>query len=139
LLQYNVVTRFQSAPATVLLLVLGGGCGLVGRSAVDSLGGDGRLWQRLWVAYVGGAALTTWCARGVRVALDRAGPPGRIVFHLALAAALPFLVGAFPFEDVFAAFALEAKQRAAVMVSMAAEGAESAAEIIGFGFIYAGN
>ena len=49
------------------------------------------------------------------MALDRVGPAGRIVFHLALAAALPFLVGAFPFEDVFSAFALEAKQRAAVM------------------------
>jgi hypothetical protein len=34
-----VVTRFQSAPATVLLLVLGGGCGFVGSSAVDSLVG----------------------------------------------------------------------------------------------------
>ena len=63
LLQYNVVTNYQSAPAFVLLVVLGGGCGQLGRSAVDSLGGDGDLWLRMWAGT---------CAR------RRRAPGGRI-------------------------------------------------------------
>ena len=111
LLQYSVVTRFQSAPATVLLVVLGGGCGVVGRSAVNSLGGDGQLWQQLWCTYVATAAAATWRAAWVSGMLSRMGPLGRMAFHITLGAAVPFAVGAAPFEDVFAAIAREAGQR----------------------------
>ena len=112
LLQYNVVTRFQSAPATVLLVVLGGGCGFVGQSAVDSLGGDGKLWLSLWYAYVSVAAVSTWRATWMCRLLSKVGPVGRVAFHVVLGGVAPFAVGAFPFEDVFAAFAKEAGERA---------------------------
>ena len=58
----------------MLLVVLGGGCGFVGRNAVDSLGGDGKLWLNLWYAYVGIAAMSTWRASWVCGALSAAGP-----------------------------------------------------------------
>ena len=51
------------------------------------------------------AALTTWRASWVQGALDKVGPLGRLAFHIALGGLIPFAVGAFPFEDVFAAFA----------------------------------
>ena len=56
LLQYNVVTNYQSA--RLCCWVLGGGCGQLGRSAVDSLGGTG---------ICGCACGAGTCARGVHV------------------------------------------------------------------------
>ena len=136
LLQYNVVTRFQSAPATVLLMVLGGGCGIVGKSAVESLGGDGQLWLSLWFAYVATAAVTTWRAAWVCKFLSKVGPFGRVAFHVALAGVMPFAVGAIPFEDVFVAFAKGAAERLTNAAMIAKEGAADVMDIIGFGFIY---
>ena len=136
LLQHNVVTRFQAAPATVALVVLGAGCGYVGRNAVDSLGGDGGLWLRLWRAYVASAAAATWRAANVRRALARVGPAGRVAFHVALGGLFPFAVGALPFEDVFSALYLEASKNALVWGGAAWDRATEAAEIIGFGFVY---
>ena len=136
LLQHNVVTRFQAAPATVMLVVLGAGCGYVGRNAVDSLGGDGELWLRLWRAYVASAAAATWRAANVRRALARVGPAGRAAFHVALGGVFPFAVGALPFEDVFSALYLEASKNALVWGGAAWDRATEAAEIIGFGFVY---
>ena len=90
LLQYNVVTNYQSAPAFVLLVVLGGGCGQLGRSAVDSLGGDGDLWLRMWGGYMCAAAACTWRADFVTAACRKIGPVGRLVFYGAFGALAPF-------------------------------------------------
>ncbi|KAL9241484.1 hypothetical protein vseg_015594 [Gypsophila vaccaria] len=40
----------QGMPVTLLLLVLGGLCGLVGKICVDTLGGDGYTWLIFWEA-----------------------------------------------------------------------------------------
>ena len=132
LTQYNVVTQFQAAPATVLLLVLGVGCGVVGRNAVEALGGDGERWLALWRWYIFVAAFCAWRAEWIGRRLDRAGPVVRTAFHVALGGVLPFCVGAAPFEDVFAQVALEAGRRA----QLAAGAVSDAAEIIGFGFFF---
>ena len=136
LLQYNVVTRFQAAPATVLLALLGFGCGHLGRTAVDALGGDGALWLKLWRSYVGFVAVCTWRARWVRGALDAAGPAGRAGFFFAVAAAAPFCVGAAPFEDVFAKLWVDAMGAAEHYGGGAWDRLVEAAEIIGFGFVF---
>ena len=112
LLQYNVVTNYQSAPAFVLLVVLGGGCGQLGRSAVDSLGGDGDLWLRMWGGYMCAAAACTWRADFVTLVCGKIGPVGRLVFYAAFGALAPFCVGAAPFEDTFGAFAESLADRA---------------------------
>ena len=109
LLQYNVVTKFQTAPATVLLLLLGVGCGQIGRAGVDALGGDGDKWLRLWRLYVLCVALCTWRAKMLRSVFDTCGPLGRAGFFALVAVAAPFTVGAAPFEDVFAKIWVDVK------------------------------
>ena len=110
LLRYNVVTSFQSAPATVLLLVLGGGVGVVGKNAVSSLGGDGETWVRLWHGYCVLAAMSHWGASHVAGLMKRLGSVGSVAFHVALGGVIPFVVGAAPFDDVFAGIAREAME-----------------------------
>ena len=136
LLQYNVVTNYQSAPAFVLLVVLGGGCGQLGRSAVDSLGGDGDLWLRMWGGYMCAAAACTWRADFVTLVCGKIGPVGRLVFYAAFGALAPFCVGAAPFEDTFGAFAESLADRAMFLGETAARAVEDAGEIIGFGFLW---
>ena len=136
LLQYNVVTRFQAAPATILLALLGFGCGHLGKNAVDALGGDGAVWLKLWRSYVGFVAVCTWRARWVRAAMDAAGPAGRAGFFFAVAAAAPFYVGAAPFEDVFAKIWVDAMDAAERYGGGAKDRLVEAAEIIGFGFVF---
>ena len=99
LLQYNVVTKFQTAPATVLLLLLGVGCGQIGRAGVDALGGDGDKWLRLWRLYVLCVALCTWRAKMLRSVFDTCGPLGRAGFFALVAVAAPFTVGAAPMSS----------------------------------------
>ena len=136
LLQYNVVTNYQSAPAFVLLVVLGGGCGQLGRSAVDSLGGDGDLWLRMWGGYMCVAAACTWRADFVTSACRKIGPVGRLVFYGAFGALAPFCVGAAPFEDTFGAFAESLIDRAMFWGETVARAVEDAGDIIGFGFLW---
>ena len=136
LLQYNVVTDYQSAPAFVLLVVLGGGCGQLGRSAVDSLGGDGDLWLRMWGGYMCAAAACTWRADFVTLVCGKIGPVGRLVFYATFSALAPFCVGAAPFEDTFGAFAESLADRAMFLGETAARAVEDAGEIIGFGFLW---
>mmetsp|Transcript_11090 Transcript_11090/g.46264 ORF Transcript_11090/g.46264 Transcript_11090/m.46264 type:complete len:463 (-) Transcript_11090:1421-2809(-) len=136
LLQYNVVTNYQSAPAFVLLAVLGGGCGQLGRSAVDSLGGDGDLWLRMWGGYMCAAAACTWRADFVTLVCGKIGPVGRLVFYAAFGALAPFCVGAAPFEDTFGALAESLAARAVFWGETLARAVEDAGEIIGFGFLW---
>ena len=136
LLQYNVVTRFQAAPATVLLALLGFGCGHLGRTAVDALGGDGAVWLRLWRSYLGFVAVCTWQARWVRAALNASGPAGRAGFFFAVAVAAPFCVGAAPFEDVFAKLWVDLMGAVEHYGGEAKDKIVEAAEIIGFGFVF---
>ena len=136
LLQYNVVTNYQSAPAFVLLAVLGGGCGQLGRSAVDSLGGDGDLWLRMWGGYMCVAAACTWRADFVTAACMKMGPVGRLAFYGAFGALAPFCVGAAPFEDTFGAFAESLADRAMFWGETVARAVEDAGDIIGFGFLW---
>ena len=136
LLQYNVVTRFQAAPATVLLALLGFGCGHLGKNAVDALGGDGAVWLKLWRLYVGFVATCTWRARWVRAAMDAAPVAGRAGFFFAVAVAAPFYVGAAPFEDVFAKIWVDATDAAERYGGGAKDRLVEAAEIIGFGFVF---
>jgi len=136
LLQYNVVTNYQSAPAFVLLVVLGGGCGQLGRNAVDSLGGDGDLWLRMWGGYILLATMSTWRADAVSRACVKMGPVGRLFFFGAFGAAVPFAVGAAPFEDTFGAFAEQLVDRAVFWGEAAVRATEDAADIIGFGFLW---
>mgnify|MGYP000025107953 FL=1 len=132
LLQYNVVNKFQTAPATVLLLLLGVGCGHVGRSAVDALGGDGDVWLRLWRTYVLFVATCTWRANFLRRCLDACGPLGRFGFFGVVALVFPFTVGAAPFEDVFAKIWIDIGAGAETVKDRVVE----AAEVIGFGFVF---
>jgi hypothetical protein len=134
LLQYNVVTRFQTAPATVSLVALGAGCGNVGRTAVDALGGNGTTWLRLWRSYIAFVALCTWQAKWLRVALDASGPMGRAGFFIAVALAWPFAIGAAPFEDVFANLSSHFTSHVQHCFGAVRETFVEAAERVGFGF-----
>ena len=136
LLQYNVVTRFQAAPATVLLALLGFGCGHLGRTAVDALGGDGSVWLRLWRSYLLFVAVCTWQTKWVTAALNASGPAGRFGFFFAVAVAAPFCVGAAPFEDVFAKLWVDLMGFVEHYGGEAKDKIVEAAEIIGFGFVF---
>ena len=103
---------------------------------MDSLGGDGDLWLRMWCGYMCAAAACTWRADFVTAACGKIGPVGRLVFYAAFGALAPFCVGAAPFEDTFGAFAESLADRAMFLGETAARAVEDAGEIIGFGFLW---
>ncbi|KAI5068246.1 hypothetical protein GOP47_0016591 [Adiantum capillus-veneris] len=85
LLRRSVTNSSQAMPATILIIVLGGVCGFIGKVSVDSLGGSGARW------------LLHGSPSGVK---SKIGPPfwlRRLAFHSTLVLFLPILAGLLPF------------------------------------------
>ena len=110
-LQRNVLRRYQSAPVAVLLLVLGGGCGVFGQNAIDSMGGNGSLWFYLWVTFCAAHAglvvfaepLLDALSGPVDLASKAAHRPsaGQLALRAALGVALPAAIGWVPCQTQF--------------------------------------
>jgi hypothetical protein len=90
----------------------------------------------MWGGYILLATMSTWRADAVSRACVKMGPVGRLFFFGAFGAAVPFAVGAAPFEDTFGAFAEQLVDRAVFWGEAAVRATEDAADIIGFGFLW---
>lgn len=108
LLRRSVTNSSQAMPATILIIVLGGVCGFVGKVSVDSLGGSGTRWWVVWGMFCLLHALINCFTPTVYRLLhgsstrpkSRFGPPfwiRRLAFHSTLVLVLPLLAGLLPF------------------------------------------
>ncbi|CAM6008162.1 unnamed protein product [Sphagnum balticum] len=112
LLRKSVTSSSQAMPATILLIILGGLCGVAGKFAVDSMGGSGYHWLLVWESLCVIHASTTcftpylyWLLNGApQHTLDKqqqyylVNPWVRhLLFHGCLVLVLPAMAGLLPF------------------------------------------
>ncbi|CAM6068633.1 unnamed protein product, partial [Sphagnum tenellum] len=112
LLRKSVTSSSQAMPATILLIILGGLCGVAGKFAVDSMGGSGYHWLLVWESLCVIHASTTcftpylyWLLNGApQHTLDKRrqyyllNPWVRgLLFHGCLVLVLPAMAGLLPF------------------------------------------
>lgn len=111
LLRRSVTSSSQAMPATILIIVLGGICGFIGKVSVDSLGGSGNQWWVVWGAFCFLHAIincftpSVWrllhlSPTGVKA---RFGLPfwiRQLAFHITLVLVLPVLAGLLPFGSL---------------------------------------
>eukprot|EP00250_Pteridium_aquilinum_P014415 c21973_g2_i1 orf=522-3224(-) len=112
LLRRSVTNSSQAMPATILIIVLGGICGFVGKVSVDSLGGCGNRWWVVWGAFCLLHALINCLTPSFYKLLHgsptsckaRFGLPfwiRRLAFHFTLVLGLPVLAGLLPFGSLY--------------------------------------
>ncbi|MCO5553416.1 hypothetical protein L7F22_006937 [Adiantum nelumboides] len=108
LLRRSVTNSSQAMPATILIIVLGGLCGFIGKVSVDSLGGSGNRWWIVWGTFCLLHALVNCFTPSIYRLLHgsptrpkfKLGPPfwlRRLAFHSTLVLFLPVLAGLLPF------------------------------------------
>lgn len=112
LLRKSVTSSSQAMPATILLIILGGLCGVAGKFAVDSMGGSGYHWLIVWESLCVIHASTTcftpylyWLLNGApQHTLDKQRQyyllnpwVRRLLFHGCLVLVLPAMAGLLPF------------------------------------------
>lgn len=116
LLRKSVSSSSQAMPATILIVVLGGICGVAGKFAVDSLGGSGYHWLLVWetfcLVHTSAACFTSTLYRFLNGAPLSATSRShqqpyyvkpwlrRLCFHVVIVLVLPTLAGLFPFARV---------------------------------------
>lgn len=116
LLRKSVTSNSQAMPATILIVVLGGICGVAGKFAVDSMGGSGYHWLVLWetfcLVHTSATCLTATLYQilnGVPASATGKSqrPPylmrpwwRRFWFHVITVLVLPILAGLLPFAHV---------------------------------------
>lgn len=126
LLRKSVSSNSQAMPATILIIILGGLCGIAGKFAVDSMGGSGRHWLLMWelfcVIHTAATCFTPflyWVLNGtppstITSAVAATGKGQRrkfhlvtipswlrrLVFHICMVLVLPVLAGLLPFATV---------------------------------------
>ena len=126
LLRKSVSSKSQAMPATILIIILGGLCGIAGKVAVDSMGGSGHHWLLTWelfcVIHTAATCFTPflyWVLNGtppstissVAAATGKGQrrklhlvtmPPWlrRLVFHMCMVLVLPVLAGLLPFATI---------------------------------------
>lgn len=116
LLRKSVTGNSQAMPATILIVVMGGICGLAGKFAVDSMGGSGFHWLLLWETFCLVHATAT-CFTSTLYRVLYGLPPSatgkrhrqpylmrpwwrRFWFHVTTVLVLPILTGLLPFARV---------------------------------------
>ena len=127
LLRKSVTSSSQAMPATILIIILGGLCGIAGKVAVDSMGGSGRHWLLTWEIFCSIHTAATcfapflyWVLNGTPPSIissssSAAGGKGqrrkfhlvtippwlrRSMFHICMVLVLPVLAGLLPFATV---------------------------------------
>lgn len=111
LLRRSVTSSSQAMPATILIIVLGGICGFIGKVSVDSLGGSGNQWWVVWGAFCFLHAIINCFTPSVWRLLHlsptsvkaRFGLPfwiRQLAFHITLVLVLPVLAGLLPFGSL---------------------------------------
>lgn len=115
LLRKSVTSSSQAMPATILIIVLGGLCGIAGKFAVDSMGGSGFHWLLIWEAlcliHASATCFTSfvyWLLNGSPQSTSRkrrfhcfVSPwLRRLLFHITVVLILPAMAGLLPFAPV---------------------------------------
>ncbi|KAH7278566.1 hypothetical protein KP509_38G046900 [Ceratopteris richardii] len=110
LIRRSIMNSSQAMPATILIVVLGGICGFVGKISIDSLGGSGITWWLIWGTFCFLHALTNCFTPSIYRFLhgshtgrkSRFGLPfwmRRLAFHSLIVLFLPLLAGLLPFGN----------------------------------------
>eukprot|EP01018_Ginkgo_biloba_P038938 Gb_37504 [translate_table: standard] len=113
LLRHTAASSSQAMPTTIIMIVLGGICGLAGKFSVDSLGGSGFHWLVLWEVLCFLHALSACFTPSLfRILNDPASSPvgirkralippwiRKFVFHTILLLVLPVTAGLTPFAS----------------------------------------
>ncbi|KAJ7530367.1 hypothetical protein O6H91_14G001200 [Diphasiastrum complanatum] len=111
LFRHSITHSSQGMPVTILLVVLGGICGFVGKLSVQSLGGSGMYWLIIWESICLVHAFATCFTPTLYYLLNGVSanhggeskrhwvPPWirQFVFHTTLVLLLPTMAGLVPF------------------------------------------